>query len=163
MTPCCPLPELSNLIRAVPVFACTSTPSITWRLTFPSRSLVRRHIAARFTCKRRVPYGRNCWPQYDCPDSSLPEPKRVVTTSPLQALTLLNSSFIVDMAETFAARITREAGADTEAQIRRAFALAFLRQPAPRELDGARELVAKHGLTALCRALFNATEFISVM
>jgi hypothetical protein len=101
--------------------------------------------------------------QYDCPDSALPEPKRVVTTSPLQALTLLNSSFMVDMAAAFAARVEREAGQDTEAQIRRAFALAFLRQPSPRELEGAKELVASHGLPALCRALFNATEFVSVM
>lgn len=101
--------------------------------------------------------------QYDCPDSSLPEPKRVVTTSPLQALTLLNGSFVVDMAAAFATRVEREAGKDTEAQIRRAFTLAFLRAPSAHELAGAKELIASHGLTALCRALFNATEFVSVM
>ena len=101
--------------------------------------------------------------QYDCPDSALPEPKRVVTTSPLQALTLLNSSFVVDMAARLAARVEREAGQEIEAQIRRAFTLAFLRQPAPSELAGAKKLVESHGLPALCRALFNATEFIAVM
>ena len=50
--------------------------------------------------------------------------------------------------------------------LRREFA-APLRSPSCDNLlegTGRREeLVAKHGLAALCRALFNATEFISVM
>lgn len=101
--------------------------------------------------------------QYDCPDSSLPEPKRVVTTSPLQALSLLNNSFIADMAQAFAERISREAGRAPEAQIRHAFALAFVRPPSAAELEGARALVQQHGLPALCRALLNANEFVYVM
>lgn len=101
--------------------------------------------------------------QYDCPDSSLPEPKRVVTTSPLQALSLLNNGFIVDMAAAFADRVRQEAGASAEAQIRRAFAVAFARQPNSAELQAAQALVARHGMAALCRALFNANEFVYVM
>ncbi len=101
--------------------------------------------------------------QYDCPDSALPEPKRVVTTSPVQALALLNNGFVTDMAEAFAARVVREAGGERDAQIRRAFALAFVRPPNDWEMEAARRLVERHGLSAICRALFNANEFVYVM
>ncbi|HBY59749.1 MAG TPA: hypothetical protein DEH78_07985, partial [Solibacterales bacterium] len=101
--------------------------------------------------------------QYDCPDSSLPEPKRVVTVSPLQALSLLNNSFVVDMSAAMAERVRREAGASLDTQVSRAFALAFVRTPTARERAAARKLLDAHGLAALCRALLNANEFIYVM
>ena len=96
---------------------------------------------------------------YDCPDSSLPEPRRVVTTSPLQALSLLNSSFTADMAAAFAKRLTGEGGEDP---ISRGFVLAFGRKPDNAEHEAAQRLVTQHGLPALARALFNANEFVYV-
>ena len=96
---------------------------------------------------------------YDCPDSSLPEPRRVVTTTPLQALSLLNSSFTTSMAEAFAKRLTAESPADP---VGRGFALAFGRVPAAEERAGAERLVKQHGLAALARAMFNANEFVYV-
>jgi hypothetical protein len=101
--------------------------------------------------------------QYDCPDSSLPEPKRVVTTSPLQALSLLNNSFVSDMARAFAERVSSESAGTVDAEIQRAFTLAFARPPSAAELEAARSLVRQHGLAALCRALLNANEFVYVM
>jgi len=100
--------------------------------------------------------------QYDCPDSALPEPRRIVTTSPLQALALLNNSFMVDQSRFFAERLKREAGADPTQQIARGFALAFNRAPNAVEIDAARDLIAKHGLQALCRAILNSNEFLYV-
>jgi hypothetical protein len=100
--------------------------------------------------------------QYDCPDSSLPEPRRIVTTSPLQALSLLNNSFVLDQAGFFAERLMREAP-DTVGRIERAFRLAFGRSPEGAELAAGRALIEKHGLAAFCRALFNTNEFIYVM
>ncbi|MBL8229042.1 MAG: DUF1553 domain-containing protein [Bryobacterales bacterium] len=100
--------------------------------------------------------------QYDCPDSSLPEPKRIVTTSPLQALSLLNNSFVLDQAAFFAQRLEREASG-TKARVELAFRLAFGRMPEAAEAAAAEALIAKHGLKAFCRALFNANEFIYVM
>jgi Protein of unknown function (DUF1553) len=96
---------------------------------------------------------------YDCPDSSLPEPRRVVTTSPLQALSLLNNSFTTSMAKAFAKRMTAESPADA---VGRGFALAFGRAPAKEEREAADRLVKQHGLAALARALFNANEFVYV-
>ncbi len=96
---------------------------------------------------------------FDCPDSSLPEPRRVSTTSPLQALSLLNNSFTIDMAEAF----TRRLDATTEPQrIQQAFLLAFGRPPEAAELAQSQTLIRTHGMPAFARALFNANEFLYV-
>ena len=96
---------------------------------------------------------------FDCPDSSLPEPRRVSTTSPLQALSLLNHSFTIDMSEAF----TRRLAATPEPQrITQAFLLAFGRPPEPAELTRSQTFILAHGMTAFARALFNANEFLYV-
>jgi hypothetical protein len=101
---------------------------------------------------------------HDCPDTTQPEPKRVVTTSPLQALTLLNNRFSLDQARYFAERLAREAGdGKHESQVERAYQLAFGRSPKPQEKAAGLELIRKHGLTIFCRVLFNANEFVYVM
>ena len=45
----------------------------------------------------------------DCPDPSTATPRRAVTTTPLQALSLLNSDFMLRMIDHFAQRLEREA------------------------------------------------------
>ncbi len=99
---------------------------------------------------------------FDCPDAGQIAPKRNASTTPLQALNLLNSAFAVQQASYFAERIEREADKDVAAQVRRAFRLAFQRDPMATESAGAAKLVGEHGLTALCRALLNANEFLYV-
>lgn len=101
---------------------------------------------------------------FDCPDATLPEPKRVVTTTALQALSLLNNPFVLDQARFFAERLVRESGpSDLRAQIVRAFHLAFGRPPAEIEVAASINLVQAHGLWVFCRALLNANEFVYVM
>ena len=101
---------------------------------------------------------------FDCPDSALPEPKRVSTTTALQALSLLNNAFIIDQAGFFAERLRREAGErDVKAQVNLAFRLAFGRTPKNEEVSSAVELIRRHDLKAFCRALLNANEFLYVM
>jgi cytochrome c551/c552 len=97
--------------------------------------------------------------EYDCPDSSLPEPKRIVTTSPLQALALLNNDFALDQARYFAERLHGE-GADP---VTRAFELAFGRPPEAAEKEAALALIRARGLAAFCRAILNANEFVYAM
>ena len=99
---------------------------------------------------------------FDCPDGGQIAPKRVRSTTPLQALNLLNSDFILQQAGFFAARLEREAGKDPKAQIRLAFELAYSRLPDAQEAGAAQALVARHWLTIFCRALFNSNEFIFV-
>jgi hypothetical protein len=100
----------------------------------------------------------------DCPDPATTTPRRAVTTTPLQALSLLNDSFVLRMADSFAARLQRECGpaADEAALIRRGYAVAYGRPPDADELSDAVEFVRVHGLPAFCRVMFNANEFLYV-
>jgi hypothetical protein len=97
---------------------------------------------------------------FDMPDNAFAAPTRSQTTTPLQALTLLNHSFTQDMSRALAERATREAGGDTSAQIKRVYAIAFQRTPSKREREAALQMVDEHGLPAFCRAVLNANELI---
>jgi glycosyltransferase A (GT-A) superfamily protein (DUF2064 family) len=80
----------------------------------------------------------------------------------VQALGLFNSRFTQQQAELLARRCQREAGDEIAPRLRRAFELAFGRPPAEFEEGRAVPLVSQHGLTSLCRALFNANEFLFI-
>jgi mono/diheme cytochrome c family protein len=99
---------------------------------------------------------------FDCPDAGQVAPRRTRSTTPLQALNLLNSSFMVQQADLFAGRLRREAGPDAGAQVDRGFRLAFGRGPDPDERAAAVRLVEHEGPAAFCRALLNANEFVHV-
>ena len=92
----------------------------------------------------------------------MPEPKRIVTTSPLQALALLNNAFVLDQAKFFAERLERDAGADRARQVNRAFSLAFGRPPEDEETGESVQLIDRYGLPAFCRAILNASELIYI-
>ncbi len=99
---------------------------------------------------------------FDCPDGSLVAPKRGTSTTPLQALNLFNSRFVMGQAEIFAARLRREAGPRVEDQVRRAWRVAFDRWPEPAEQTEAVAFAKAEGLPALCRAVLNSNEFLFV-
>jgi hypothetical protein len=98
---------------------------------------------------------------FDCPDPAFAEARRASTTTPLQALTLMNNRFALDMAGFFAERLQREA-AEVKAQVARAFDLAYARPPTADETAAAEKLIAAHGLRAFCRALLNSNELINL-
>jgi hypothetical protein len=97
---------------------------------------------------------------FDCPECAQRTPRRDMTTTPLQALSLLNGNFTVHQADAFSWRVAEEAGDEVGAQVERAFRLAFGRRPTAVERKGAVGLVERRGLAALCRALLNANEFL---
>jgi hypothetical protein len=98
----------------------------------------------------------------DCPNPAVLTPARLTTTTALQSLSLLNNDFMLKQAAYFAARVEDEAGDDVGGKIAHAFRLAFGREPETQERDGCAKLVAEHGLTALCRVLLNANEFVHI-
>lgn len=98
---------------------------------------------------------------FDCPDASQVISKRSRSTTPLQALNLMNSSFSVQQANLFAKRLSQSADALPD-QIDLAFRLCFGRPPEPAELSAAIELSKTEGTTALCRALLNTNEFLFI-
>lgn len=94
----------------------------------------------------------------DCPDPSATAPKRAMTTTPLQALSLLNSSFVFQMSD---ALVDRQGNRESlDRSIQSMFQGVLLRDPDAEELAQARGLVDKHGLKSLARALFNSNEFL---
>lgn len=97
---------------------------------------------------------------FDCPDPATSAPRRTVTTTPLQALSLLNNSFVLSMSGYFARRIEDEAGTNLDQQVRFAWQTALGREPTPEEHRLSKTLTQQHGLTALCRGLFNCSEFV---
>ncbi len=99
---------------------------------------------------------------FDCPDAGQVQPRRTVSTTPLQALNMLNGEFLLDQARRFARRVVREAGDDPDRQVARAIEIAFGRPATPEEVAAGRGLVAAHGLPILCRSLYNANEFMMV-
>jgi mono/diheme cytochrome c family protein len=107
--------------------------------------------------------------QFDCPDPAMAAPRRATTTTPLQALALMNHRFTLDMARFFAERVEKAANQDENsavhkrrAEITRAFIEALGREPDAKELGAATKLVEGHGLRTLCHALLNSNELIYI-
>jgi hypothetical protein len=97
---------------------------------------------------------------FDTPDAALVCPVRSRSVTPLQALNLLNSPFVLGRAEALAERLKREAGSEVNSQIAAAYPLLFGREGTAEEIRAADKLVTEHGLTALCRGLLNSNEFL---
>jgi hypothetical protein len=97
---------------------------------------------------------------FDCPDAGQSTGLRRTSTTPIQALNLLNSPFTIDRSRAFAERCRSVAGTDIPSQIRIAFKLALLRSPNSDELAEAIPFVEEFGLESLCRTLFNTNEFL---
>lgn len=92
---------------------------------------------------------------FDSPDCALSEPRRVTTTSPLQALTLMNHQFTLDIAKALTAKVEEEPD-----PVAATFELLLARAPTSAEHEVCTEMVDVHGLEALCRTLLNANEFV---
>lgn len=125
---------------------------------------------------------------FDWPTMSSNCVARSSSTVAPQALTLMNSEFIVSYSEHFADRVRREAGDDRHAQVVRAWRLAFSRQPSEEEIDEALTFLADQteifgnrstgeeekkkedkqpdsthlALTTFCQVLFSSNEFLYV-
>ena len=99
---------------------------------------------------------------FDCPDASQVISRRSRSTTPIQALNLFNSSFILQQSGLLEKRLLSEAGPDTASRIHFAFELCFGRAPETGEISESEELIVKHGLRIFCRALLNSNELIFI-
>ena len=97
---------------------------------------------------------------FDCPDGGQVIPSRSRSTTPLQALNLLNSDFMLQQSEQLADRVTKMHKGNSTSQLQELFHVAFSREPEPTELSAAQQLMHKHGLAAVCRAILNSNEFL---
>jgi hypothetical protein len=97
---------------------------------------------------------------FDQADCTLSTPRRVQTTTPLQALTMMNHQFTLDMAESLAQKVQLGGEKSLAVQVSEIFAAAYQRLPTQDEIDISSDLIKDHGLRALCRAILNSSEFI---
>ncbi len=98
----------------------------------------------------------------DCADPSVSSPRRTVTTTPLQALSLLNNSFMRQAAAALGVRAREEAGDGLDQQIDRAFRLALGRRASEAELHLAHKFATEFGLAEFCLVILNSNEFLYV-
>ena len=96
---------------------------------------------------------------FDFPDCGQVRSKRPVSTTPLQALNLMNSDFVVDQAIHLAKRAQDESKGNLKTSVIRAFELVFSRKPRNEELNVSLQIAKDRGLEIVCRALINSNEF----
>ncbi len=99
---------------------------------------------------------------FDCPSGNQVIPKRTRSNTPLQALNLFNSNFVVQQAEILAGRLHQSHGDQLETQIAQAFQLLYARNPDGFEKEASMTMIQEQGLEAFCRALYNTSEFLFV-
>jgi hypothetical protein len=122
---------------------------------------------------------------FDRPDALSSCPVRPVSTFAPQALILMNGPFMNDEARDFAARLKKECGNNTDAQVRQAYLLALGRLPTDQETAQAKSFLAHQekvitseqrsrpgqaqtvqapaaALADFCLALLNSNEFLYV-
>ena len=96
---------------------------------------------------------------FDFPDCGQVRAKRPTSTTPLQALNLLNSEFVLDQSQRIADRAIREADGDKVRAISRCFELLLNRTPTADEHAAGLTLAKENSLALVCRALINSNEF----
>ena len=95
---------------------------------------------------------------FDFPDCGQVRDKRPVSTTPLQALNLMNSKFVMEQSQLIAERARSGSGNNTEA-IHGCFELLLGRRATSQEVAACLSLVDTGDLTTVCRAIINSNEF----
>ena len=114
---------------------------------------------------------------FDLPSLNSSCERRITTTVPTQALTLMNGEFVTLQSKLFAERLVREADKDHSTRIKRAYRVALSRDPSPGEFERTVEFVRRQeayhaelgvpdpdieALADLCGVLLNLNEFVYV-
>ncbi len=96
---------------------------------------------------------------FDFPDCGQIRAKRPVSTTPLQALNLMNSPFAIEQAGFIAERVTTESGGDGKKAATRLFETLLGREPSKEELQASLDVAQTNGLQLVSRSLMNSNEF----
>ncbi len=96
---------------------------------------------------------------FDFPDCGQVRAKRPVSTTPLQALNLMNSAFVMEQSKLIADRAQADSGGDDARAVSRCYELLLGRAADDNELKTSLALAREHDLSLVCRALMNSNEF----
>lgn len=108
---------------------------------------------------------------FDTPDLHNSCPTRDTTTTPIQALALLNGQWAITRAERFADRVLEDEGVSASDRITQAYRFALGRSPSLQELEGAQTFLEdahskndsrRTAWIDLCHVLLNTNEFIYI-
>ena len=97
---------------------------------------------------------------FDCPDGNQVIPERSRSTTPIQALNLFNSHFMLQQSKLMAEKLVSESGTSLDAQILAAYQKFYGRPASTEEIEDASNFIKAHSLTDFCRAMFNSNEFL---
>ena len=101
-----------------------------WKVTRDREERNRRSVYVFVRRNARYPM----FETFDMPDTHESCSRRNVTTSPLQALSMLNDKVSLEWAQSFAGRVIKIAGSDRADQVRAAYELALARTPTAYEV-----------------------------
>lgn len=121
------------------VVEATGRPDL-WKVSEDSRDHNRRSLYV-FT-RRSVPYPM--FETFDMASAQTVHSRRDVTTTPLQALTLVNNDVVYKWSQALAGRVIREAGSREAAQLDRLFQILYARAPDKFEKDTLLSYLGKH-------------------
>jgi hypothetical protein len=97
----------------------------------------------------------------DCPAPSVLTPRRRQTITPLQALALMNDTFVLRQARKLAERVERTES-DPDRQITELWQRTMGRDPSAEDIARAADLIRDSDLQTLSWVLFNSSEFLHV-
>lgn len=127
------------------------SPHYQYHLADPDDPATHRRSVYRFLVRSQ---SQPLMDALDCADPSMLVDKRGDTTTSLQALAMMNNAFVIRMAEHFSKRVAGE-----EDVVGKVIGLALGRAAS----DDERSLLGKyaddHGIAAMCRVIFNLSEF----
>ena len=119
---------------------------------------LRRMIYSHKIRMERVPV----FGAFDCPDAGQPTPKRSQSTTPIQALNLFNSRFVLDQSNALAKLAAGKNPGSVQQQVDFVFRSVVGRLPGRQERAASVAAARDHGLITLCRVLFNSNEFLFI-
>jgi len=96
---------------------------------------------------------------FDFPDCGQVRARRPISTTPLQALNLMNSDFVMEQSKFIAARAREKAGGEAKAAVAGCFELILGREPTVDEMIACAKVAKSDSLDIVCRALINSNEF----
>jgi hypothetical protein len=129
-----------------------------WAVTPDRKEHDRRSVYLLAKRNLRLPFME----VFDAPDAATSCSRRESSTHALQALELLNGTLANKLAEAFADRLHKEAGADPKAQVELAYRLAAGREPSAKENELAVNFLKTGSLKEFALAVFNLNAFLYV-
>jgi hypothetical protein len=122
-----------------------------WKKNEDTSEALRRSVYVFVRRNTRYPL----FEAFDMPDTHESCSRRTQTVTPAQSLELLNNELVLDWARAFAARVLNDGGMTPEAQIDRAYKLAFSRAPSGDERAAALAFLDRHTPILAARAAKN--------